>query len=270
MSQDVSSRRSFTLITGASHGIGKAMAVECARRGMNLLLVALPDASLEETVQELQAASGIQVIPVGIDLSTEDAPKKIFEFTRKENIRISILINNAGFGTGGYFWNSPLEKYQTMIRLNNSALIGLTYYFLDDLKASTDAHILNMSSMEATLPLPYKATYTGTKNFIYSFSLALNEEVRPFGVKVTVLCPGPVVTNEDGMRRLKSQGWKAKLLVKMPDEIASIAIADMLKGKAIVIPGTIPWLMVKIMNWFPEWLKLRILERVFRSYRELK
>lgn len=270
MNHPVSSSDSFTLITGASHGIGKAMAMECARRGMNLLLVALPDALLDETVSSIKEKFSVKVKGFGIDLSREESPEKVFEFTRKENIRINILINNAGFGAGGYFRNSPLEKYQTMIRLNNSALIALTYLFLDDLKSIPGSHILNMSSMEATLPLPYKATYTGTKNFIYSFSLALNEELRPSGVKVTVVCPGPVVTNEEGLERIRSQGSKGKLLIKMPDEIAAVAIKKMLQGKTIVIPGTVPWLIVKIMNWFPEWLKLRILERIFRVYRDMK
>lgn len=270
MSQTVSPADSFTLITGASHGIGKAFAVECARRGMNLFLVALPDAMLDETISIIKENYGVKVIGFGIDLSYEDSPKKVFDFTRKENIRVNILINNAGFGAGGYFRNSPLEKYQTMIRLNNSALIALIYFFLDDLKSIPGSHILNMSSMEATLPLPYKATYTGTKNFIYSFSLALNEELRSSGVKVTVVCSGPAVTNEEGLERIRSQGSKGKLLIKMPEEIAAIAIKKMMQGKTIVIPGMVPWLIVKIMNWFPEWLKLRILERVFRVYRDMK
>jgi hypothetical protein len=259
----------FALITGGSHGIGKAFAFECARRGMNVLLVALADSNLEATAMELQKKFAVQVLSFGIDLSQEDSPQKVFEFTRKENIRIRVLINNAGFGLGGWFSRHPLGRYQTMIRLNNTSLISLTHLFLDDLKSIQHSCILNMSSMEATLPLPYKATYTATKNFIYSFSLALKEELRPWKVTVTVVCPGPVVTNEDGRQRMKSQGWKVKLMVKMPEEIAAVGISKMLKGKMIVIPGVLPWLIVKIMNWFPEGLKLRILEKIFRVYRDM-
>jgi short-subunit dehydrogenase len=258
----------FTLITGASHGMGKAIAFECAHRGMNVLLVALPEPMLDDVVKNIREEFKIKALGFGIDLSNEDAPKQVYDFTRKENIRINILVNNAGFGAGGLFERHSLEKYYSMIRLNNSALIGLTYYFLDDLKSFPVSHMLNMSSMEATLPLPYKATYTGTKNFIYSFSLAMNEELRPHNVKITVVCPGPVVTNEEGRSRMKAQGWRAKLLVKMPDEIASIAVKAMLKGKTIVVPGTVPWLIVRVMNLFPEFLKMRILERVFRVYKD--
>jgi len=259
----------FTLITGASHGIGKALAFECARRGMNLLLVALPDPQLDDAAKNIRNAFKVEVVDFGIDLSSEEAPKKIFDFTRERNIRINVLLNNAGIGAGGYFSNTPLEKYYSMIRLNNSALIGITYFFLDDLKSFPDSHIMNISSMEATLPLPYKSTYTATKNFIYSFSLALNEELRPFKVKVTVVCPGPVITNEEGMRRMKSQGFKARLLTKTSEQVAAIAVKSMMKGKTILIPGFAPWFVVKVMNWLPEFLKLRILERIFRVYRSL-
>ncbi|MFI5135806.1 MAG: SDR family NAD(P)-dependent oxidoreductase, partial [Chitinophagales bacterium] len=212
----VSNRNSsaFTLITGASHGIGKTIAVECARRGMNLLLVALPEPVLDDVAKNIRDTFKVEVLGFGIDLSSEDAPKKVFDFTREKNIRINILINNAGIGSSGIFSNTPLEKYYSMLRLNNAALIGLTYFFLDDLKLFPDAHIMNMSSMEATLPLPYKSTYTATKNFIYAFSLALNEELRPFKIKVTVVCPGGVITNEEGLKRMESQGIKAKLLTK--------------------------------------------------------
>ena len=259
----------YTLITGASLGIGRALAFECARRGMNLLLVALPGPDMLKTVEDIRTKYPVNIKTFEIDLTEENAPEKVFRFVIDNNIHVNILINNAGFGTNGLFENSSLLLNNTMIRLNNLALVGLTYHFIPEIRKYADAHIMNMSSMEATLPLPYKAVYTGTKNFIYSFSLALYEELRPDKIKVSILCPGPVITNEEGLRRYYAQGWKAKLIIKMPEDIARIAIPAMLKGKTIIIPGFLPWLITKILNFIPELLKMRILERIFRVYKDI-
>jgi short-subunit dehydrogenase len=152
--------------------------------------------------------------------------------------------------------------------LNNHALVGLTYYFMNDLLEVSSANILNISSMEATLPLPYKVVYTATKNFIFSFSLALSEELKPDKVNVSVACPGAVVTNEDGLKRIKAMGWKAKLMVKMPEEIAQTLVRQMYKGKRVIIPGLIPKFIINVMYFLPLNLKMNILEKVFRKYRD--
>ena len=97
----------------------------------------------------------------------------------------------------------------------------------------------------------------------------LYEELKREDIRVSILCPGPVITNEEGLRRYYAQGWKAKLIIKMPEEIARVAIPAMLRGKAIIIPGFLPWLFTKILNFIPELLKMRILERIFRVYKEI-
>ena len=261
--------KNFTLITGASHGIGRAMAFECANHGMNLFLIALPGPELSAVFNDIKGRFNVKVYSLGIDLTLEESPKTIFEFSRENNIRINILINNAGFGIGGLFENSPLMLDYKMIKLNNMAMIGLIHYFLQDLKSFKPSHILNISSMEATLPLPYKTVYTGTKNFIYSFSLALNEELRHDNIRVSVVCPGPVITTEEGLKRFQAQGPKAKIIVKTPDQVARIAIHGMIKGKTIIIPGIMPWIIMKIINLLPELWKMRILERMFRVYKDM-
>lgn len=258
----------FTLITGASQGIGKCMAIECASRGMNLFLIALDNHYLSQTEQEIKSRFDIQVITLGIDLTDNQAPEKIFEFAKNNNIRINTLINNAGLGSGGLFEKSDIELNRDIIRVNTQAMMGLTYYFINELRNNAPSHILNVSSMEATLPLPYKAVYTGTKNFIFSFSLALKEEIRGTGITMSILCPGPVLTNEDGLKRIQSQGKKAKLMVMMPEVVANMAIKGMLAGKSVIIPGIIPKSIVRIMGMFPLKLKMRILEKVFRAYRD--
>jgi len=258
----------FTLITGASMGIGRAFAFECASRGMNLLLVALPEAALEETKRQIAEQYLVEVITYGVDLTSPAAVQELFNYCLKQEITINLLINNAGMGVGGRFENVPEKIYLSMLALNNQALMLMTYHFLPMLKQQPSAYILNMSSMEATLPLPYKSVYTGTKNFIYAFSLALREELAHSNVKVSVLCPGPVLTNPDGLKRMNAHGKRAKMVMLMPADVARIAIEDLLKGRGVIVPGKINWTIVKIMKLFPTKVKMKILERVFRVYRD--
>ena len=179
---------------------------------------------------------------------------------------MDVRINNAGVGAGGRFENIPSPIYLKMINLNVQAFTMVTYHFLPMLRQQSSAFILNMSSMEATLPLPYKAVYTGTKNYIFAFSLALREELAQSNVQVSVLCPGPVLTNPDGLKRMNAHGNRARLVMLMPEIVAKIGIDNLLKGKGVIIPGKINWSIVKLMKLFPTRLKMRILERLFRVY----
>jgi short-subunit dehydrogenase len=259
----------YALITGGSMGIGRAIALECASKGMNLFLVALPGPELEATARAIRDKYSVKVAILEIDLTDDDAPHSVFRYAEHNGIRVNMLINNAGFGIGGYFEKSPLSLDYKMIKLNNLAAVGLIHHFLPMLKTFDRSYILNMSSMEARLPSPYKTVYTGTKNFIYAYSLALREELKQDRVSVSVVCPGPVITNEDGMQRLKAQGAKAKLLVKLPEEIAEVAVRGMLRSKTVIVPGFLPRLIMTISNFIPESLKMKILERIFRVYKDM-
>lgn len=256
----------YALITGASLGIGREIAKELSRRKFNTLLVALDGKELDEVKNYISEKYNTEVHTLAVDLTEPTSAAKVYNWCKSNGYTVKYLINNAGFGEGGYFENVPLERYLKMIDLNNKAYISLTHFFLPDLKKMNGAHIMNTSSMEATLPLPYKAVYTGTKNFIYAYSLALNQEVRKFGVKVSILCPGPVLTNEGGLKRLQAQGGKANLLLLMPDKVAKIAVKYMLRGMLIINPGKMNWWITKIQKFIPTRLKMRILEKIFRAY----
>jgi uncharacterized protein len=261
------SNNNFALITGASLGIGREMAKELARRQINTLLVALDSPELKETEKFILDNFSVRVDSFAADLTKIGTAEKIYAWCKEHQYNVTILINNAGFGEGGAFEDIPLERYLQMIDLNNKAYISMIHMFLPEMKKYGNCHIMNTSSMEATLPLPYKSVYTGTKNFIYAFSLALNEEVRRFGVKISILCPGPVLTNEGGLKRIQSQGAKAKLIVMMPDDVARISIRNMLSGMLIINPGKMNWWITKIAKLIPTRLKMRIMERMFRAYK---
>ncbi|MGB0931156.1 MAG: SDR family NAD(P)-dependent oxidoreductase [Chitinophagales bacterium] len=258
----------YALLTGASMGIGRSMAHKLAKLGHYLILVSLPNQALKDLTVELEKTYSIKAIPYEIDLTLEDAPKIIFDFCTKYKIEVDILINNAGFGLGGLFETIDLAQYNKMMSLNTQAIIGLTHYFLPKLKQHQQSHILNTSSMEALLPIPYKSVYTATKGFIYSFSLALREEVRPYNVNVSVLCPGSVLTNEDGLKRIKAMGWKAKMMVMMPDEVAHNALDKMFQKKGVIVPGGFNKFFTKLGKVLPTSIKMNLLEKVFSAYKE--
>lgn len=249
-------------------GIGRAFAFECASRGMNLILVALPDPLLDEVKTDILAEYSVEVWSFGTDLTMENGVFSLFDFCREKAFRISMLINNVGMGTGGKFENVPLEKYQNIIDLNNRVLVQMTHYFLPIIKSEKEGFILNMSSMEATLPLPYKAVYTASKSFVYAFSLALREELASQHIKVSVVCPGPVVTNPEALKRMKAHGSRGRMVAKMPEQVAAMAIRNLLKGKRVTIPGKLNWALVKFGKMLPTNLKMILLERLFRVYRD--
>ncbi len=257
----------WVLITGGTHGIGLSLACECLRQGLGIAVVALPDENQNVACKKFSSISGAGYKFLGIDLIKEGAIGRVLDWLETEQITVSYLINNAGFGRGGLFENTSWQEYRSMLLLNNQVMVELTYRLLPQLR-TYGGGVLNLSSMEATLPLPYKTVYTGTKAFVYNFSLALREEFRHHGVSVSVLCPGPVLTNEDGLRRLEAQGARAKLLVTTPDAIAPQTIRGMLSGKAVIIPGLLTRVLVWTSYITPRSIRMRVLERVFSRYRE--
>lgn len=257
----------WVLVTGGSHGIGRALSLECVDRGLAVAIVALPNADLRHIEEELAAIPGAAYLTLGVNLVAEGASLKILDWLSQAGVAPKYLINNAGFGRGGLFENTPLPEYLTMMQLNNQVMVEITYALLPVLKR-TRGGILNLSSVEATLPLPYKTVYTGTKAFVYNYSLALREELRYYGISVSVLCPGPVITNEDGLKRVKAMGTLAKIAVTMPEDLAPEAIRGMLNGKAVIYPGFLVKFMAFLGKLFPRPLKLRLLEKLFSKYRE--
>lgn len=258
--------KKYTLITGSSMGIGRALAEECASRGRNVLLVALEGPELHQTAQEIREKYQVEAHPLGIDLTESNAAQQVFIWAQDKSFSVDMLINNAGFGRGDYLEMIPLGVYQTMLRLNNQVMFELTYHFLPQLKSQEKAYILNTSSMEGLMPMPVKTAYSATKHFVTAFSLALREELAETKISVSALCPGPVLTNEDGLKRIQSNGWKAKLVLMYPHQVAPLAIEGLLKGKRIIIPGVVNKVLIGLNNALPLGLRMRMLRRVGKGF----
>jgi short-subunit dehydrogenase len=257
----------YTLITGACKGIGKALAYECASRNMNVLLVSNDDACLQSVCDDIRLTKKVEAHCLAIDLMEEGSPEQVYEWVKKNHYNVDILVNNVGIGKGGTFASMALKDIQHMMLLNNKVMVEMTHHFLPELHKHSKAYILSLSSLEARLPLPYKAIYTGTKNFVYAFSLAIAQELKFSNIRVSVLCPGPVLTNPEGLSRINAHGKRSRLLMMYPDQVARIAVGAMLKGRQIIVPGVLNSIFFKLGSILPVGIKMNILERLFRVYK---
>jgi len=228
----------FTLITGASKGIGKAIAEELAKRQHNLLLIARSEKLLQQETERLSTQYKIKTDYLAIDLSSRDAPENIYEWCVEKNYSVNILVNNAGYGLSG-----SMEKYEeaeniNMMQVNMITPVHLCQLFLPMLRQQGKSYILNIASSAAYQAVPYLSIYSATKAFILNFSRGLRQELRKTPVSVTCISPG--ATNTDFVVRAKigTKGLKAADKVNMsPEAVADIAVKAMFAGKAEVITG---------------------------------
>ncbi|MGQ8337166.1 SDR family NAD(P)-dependent oxidoreductase [Sunxiuqinia sp. A32] len=249
-------KQQYTLITGASKGLGKELAIECAKRKMNLILVSLPDENLEQVANELKSSYPIQVSYYEADLADFKALQQLTSWV-KEYFTINMLINNAGVGGTQLFDKSSLTYLDNMIQLNIRAMTMLTRLLLPELKKREEAYILNVSSLAAFSPVPFKTIYPASKAFIHHFTRGLKAELVDTNVKISVLNPGPIKTNSDVTKRINGQTLYVKLSIMNAEQIAKIAIEKLLRGKSVIIPG--------FMNQFNAFF-IRIVPESFRIF----
>jgi len=228
----------YTLITGASNGLGKEMAIECAERGMNLILVALPGRNLDVLCNELEKEYGIIARYYERDLTDREAIISLVEDILQQ-YRINFLINNAGVGGTLHFDKSSVDYIERIIQLNITALSLLTRLLVPELQKHPESYILNVSSMAAFTPMPLKTVYPASKAFVSSFSRSLAQELKENSVKVGVLHPGPILTNPDVIVRIIRQGKNGKRGLFPARELARIGINGVRKGKTVMVPGMV-------------------------------
>lgn len=253
----------YALVTGASMGIGRALSIETAKRGYHLALVALPGSNLEKLAAYIRKHFDVTVIFMEIDLTTPQAPMQIFHWIKKENITLQILINNAGLGHLGPFTDYSYEFYQKLIRLNIESVVLLSRLFIPELQKNYESYILNLGSIASFFPIPYKVAYAGSKMFVYSFSRALREELKKDNIKVSVLCPGPILTNQDVIARIRKGGFWGKLSCMRAQDMAKTTLNKLFRGKAVIIPGAVNKLLTCLNFILPPGLKQQILARKF-------
>src|ERR1700693_4004470 len=180
----------WALITGASAGIGAAIARELAAGGTNLILIARRRDRLVGLAGELSAKHDIRTLVCVADLAQPSGPREIFAFTESKNISVDLLVNNAGFGAYGEFYKTQLDRLLEMAQVNVSAVVHLTHLYLPGMIARRGGDVLILASTAAFQAVPYITTYAATKSFDLHFAEGLADEVRHHGIRVCALCPG--------------------------------------------------------------------------------
>jgi uncharacterized protein len=224
------------LVTGASSGIGADFARHLAAWGCNLILVARRESLLNALAAELINLHSVRVTVMTVDLTTPGSPADLYENIRHAGYRVDILVNNAGFGLNGEFTNIPWEREKNMLELDILVLTELTKLFLQDMVANRFGYIMMVSSLLAFLPTPTYATYVAAKAYVFSFSEALNFELRKHNVVCTALCPGFTETEFFHVANQKPNFFQRHLMMKSTD-VALIGLRAMLKGGRSVVPG---------------------------------
>ncbi len=251
-----------TLITGASSGIGKAFARRLAARGRNVLLVARSEDKLITLCNELGRINSIRAQHVGLDLTKPDAPAHLFEETERRGLAIDMLINNAGFGSMGEFTKQELARELNMIDLNVKALVELTYRFLIPMRERKQGAIINVASTAGFQPVPFMANYAATKAFVLSFSEALWEENRPYGIQVMALCPGVTETNFFEAAQIQKPPMR---VAQAPEDVVDAALNGLARKQGHIVSGWTNFFMIEAERLVPRWLVTRIAGRLQRS-----
>jgi short-subunit dehydrogenase len=256
--------KNFAMITGASEGFGKALALECAGRGMNLVLVALPGSGLSQLTCFIERNFSVTVYSYEHDLSRKEECQLLFGEILKRKIPVNILINNAGIGNTGFFEEKDADFYHRQIELNVVAPTLLTHYFLRTLEENTPAHILNVSSLAGFFSLPKKVVYGGTKSYLLSFSKSLRKELKEKNVFVSTICPGGMNTTPMLILQNKNQSCIGRWSIMNPEEVAKVAIGKMLDKKEVIIPGFWNRFVMLLDKLLPTRIKELLTERTMK------
>jgi len=258
-----SENKYFTLITGASSGIGKALAKELAQRGRHLLLVALPEGDLNNFAVELGHLHGVEVEALELDLTMPNAPQLVYDHAVSNKIKVNFLINNAGNGHVGKFDEMQKEKVDEMIQLNLRALTMMTLLFINDMKHLPQANILNVGSLGAYTPIAYKCVYIATKSYVYYFTKSLQQEYSNTNIQFSVLMPGGVITNGEVQERIKNAGFIGRVSSLTPEFVAQYTLKSIEKGRFSILPGLANRTIFNFSACLPSGLLLYITRKVF-------
>jgi short-subunit dehydrogenase len=231
---------SAALITGASSGIGADVARSLATRGHGVVLVARRAERLEALAGELRDEHGVRAETLSCDLGDADARARMLDQLGELGLTVDVLVNNAGFGSGGLFQSLDQDREVQMVRLNVEAVVDLCGRFVPEMVRAGQGAVLNVASTASFQPLPRQATYAATKAFVSAFTDGLYADLRGTGVTATCLCPGPVETefpNTAGLQ--EAADGLPSIFWTQSDHVAEEAVKGLERGKRVVIPGVI-------------------------------
>ena len=256
---------STAIITGASKGLGKFMAIEMGSRGYHLVLAALPDTGLPQLAQFLMKNFNICVYHFEMDLTQVNNCTALFQSLKEQHIQADILINNAGIGNNDWFEDKCIHFYAKQITLNVMTPVVLTRLFIEQSNNERRCYILNVGSLGGLFIVPKKGVYGATKAFIRHFTKSLEMELRRTNISVSLLSPGGINTKPELLVMHDSLKGISRTTVLEPGEVARQAIDGMLKGKKEIIPGAFNRLFVWLNRLLPNTIKEMIIHRNMKN-----
>ncbi len=261
---------SAALVTGASAGIGAEIARELAKRGHGVVLVARRKDRLDQLAAELRSAYGVRAETLGCDLSKPSARDRLPGRVSSLELDVEVLVNNAGFATGGPFAESDPERELEQVRVLVEAPVALTSAFLPAMVRRGRGAILNVASTAGMQPLPYSAGYSAAKAYVLTFSEALHQEVRGAGVTVTALAPGPVDTEFWDQAGWQVGGRSFEKAFPTPvkpsaQDVARAGVSGLAGGRRVVVPGLSMRAGMLAARYVPHAVKLPVIEKVMRQ-----
>jgi short-subunit dehydrogenase len=241
------------LVTGASAGIGRELALEFAAHGFDLVLVARTAEKLEQVAEEARRLHGVEARVEPRDLLDSDTPRRLFDDLAAQRIPIEVLVNDAGLLEHGWFQEMEVDQIVAMLELNVRALTVMTRLFLTPMVAGGGGRILNVASIGGFFPSPSMAVYAATKAYILSFSEAIAEELKDTGVTVTALCPGFTTTHMvdaiEGVNTLMDLAPSG--IIMDPVTVARDGYKACMEGEPVRVPGLHNQIAVRVLGWQP-------------------
>ena len=254
------------LVTGASAGIGAAIARELAGRGHDLILVARREQRLRSLADELGSEHGVAAEVIAADLSREDERERLHSAIAERGRWVEVLVNNAGFGSRGRFVDGDTARMVEMVEVNVAAVVDLSGRFMPGMANRGRGAVINIASAASFQPIPGTAVYAASKAFVLSFSEAIRTEMRGTGVTVTAVCPGPVeteFTEAAGMSGVEDETPSAFWI--SAEDVARHAVEGAAADKRVVVPGAIYKASTLLGQHSPRALLLPIAERIWGS-----
>ncbi len=251
----------WALVTGASAGIGLALAEQLAAGGAHLVLTARRIDRLQKIATDLSAKHGIKVEVFAADLVRPEAPAEILAFTTRKGIEVELLVNNAGFGAFGYIHEIPQSRLQEMIQVNCSAVVELTRLYVPGMVTRKHGDVLIVASVAGFQAVPFNSAYAATKAFDLILAEGIAEELREFGVRVCALCPGSTNTEFQEVAQQPDRVFRS---AETAEKVARVGLEGLAAGKSCVISGTKNRLMLEGERLAPRRFVARMAAKMMR------
>jgi short-subunit dehydrogenase len=232
-------RKHQVCITGATGGLGKAFAKECADRGWDLYLTDLSQEKLALLADGLTRQRDIQVLYDACNLTDPEARNEFWKRAQGLGLKFDMLINVAGLDFEGAFMDRSQDEVSTIIRVNIEATVSMTRKMIESGSGNESLYIINVSSLASFYPMPLKAVYAASKRFLLDFSRAMRQELHSEGVRILALCPAGLPTKPDTINSIESQGWMGQVTTMQTGMVAARTINRVLANQSVYIPGWI-------------------------------